>query len=240
MSDTVLVVEDEANIRDVCRRYLERDGYRVLLAADGEEGWATFAKQTPDLVVLDLMLPRLDGWELCERIRQQSDVPIIMLTARTEERDRLMGLTIGADDYLVKPFSPRELALRVGIILRRVKRGGAEGETAGKAETGLLEFTGLTIDPQTRRIWVQGEAVELTLKEFEVLHVMAKRPGQVFSRMQLLDLVWESEHSGDANAVTVLVSRLREKVEPNPTNPRYIHTVWGIGYRFEVHEESGR
>jgi two-component system response regulator ResD len=176
------------------------------------------------------MMPKKDGWSLCEDIRQQSDVPIIMLTARGEERDRLMGLTIGSDDYLTKPFSPRELVLRIQIILRRCKGSSERREE----EKSVLEFDGLVIDPRVRRVVVNGQTIDLTVKEFDLLYLMARRPGQVFSRMQLLDLIWDSKYEGDANAVTVLVRRLREKIEPNPSKPHWIHTVWGIGYRFEL------
>jgi two-component system, OmpR family, response regulator ResD len=230
MHERILIVEDDPNIRDVCRRYLERDGYEVLLAGDGNEGWKRFCETDPALIVLDLMLPHKDGWTLCEEIRRQSDVPIIMLTARGEERDRLMGLTIGADDYLTKPFSPRELVLRVQAILRRcnlVKR------QQDQEDIRILRFDGLVIDPVARRVFVDDRAIDLTVKEFELLYLMAKRPGQVFSRMQLLDLVWDSDYERDASTVTVQIRRLREKIERNPSEPHWIHTVWGIGYRFE-------
>lgn len=226
------MVEDEASIRDVCRRYLEREGYEVDVAVDGQHGWEMFLQRQPDLVVLDLMMPKKDGWELCEDIRNKSDVPIIMLTALGEERDRLMGLTIGSDDYLVKPFSPRELVLRIQIILRRLKRTAAASQE-GTGSNEVLKYEGMVIDSQLRRVFLNGQPVDLTVKEFDLLFLIAKRPGQVFSRMQLLDLIWESEYVGDASAVTVLVRRLREKIESNPSEPYWIHTVWGIGYRFE-------
>jgi two-component system response regulator ResD len=231
MNKQILMVEDELNIREVCTRYLEREGYEVLTAANGVEGWELFQNHQPELVILDLMMPQKDGWQLCEEIRQHSDVPIIMLTARGEERDRILGLTIGADDYLVKPFSPRELVLRVQVILRRMSK-----VITAKHEllfSGTMKFQDLTIESGTRCVYFRGRLVELTVKEFELLHLMAKHPRQVFSRMQLLDLIWESQYEADTNVVTVLVSRLREKLEENPPKPRWIHTVWGIGYRFD-------
>ncbi|MBA4494634.1 response regulator transcription factor [Paenactinomyces guangxiensis] len=230
MQMRILIVEDDTNIQDVCRRYLEQEGYEVYTATDGLEGWELYRRTTPSLLILDLMMPKKDGWSLCEEIRQESDIPIIMLTARGEERDRLMGLTIGADDYLTKPFSPRELVLRVRAILRR--RNWMKPHTDNR-ENQKLKFEGLLIDPQARRVFVNGNRIDLTLKEFELLYLMAKRPGQVFSRMQLLDLVWGSQYESDANTVTVQISRLREKIEVNPSEPYWIHTVWGIGYRFE-------
>ncbi|MFD1676774.1 response regulator transcription factor [Alicyclobacillus fodiniaquatilis] len=230
MKETILVVEDEENIQDVCRRYLEREGYTVLMAADGEQGWEIFQKESPHLVVVDVMMPKKDGYELCQDIRKQSDAPIIMLTARGDERDRLMGLTLGADDYLTKPFSPRELMLRIQNILRRLSPSPAAQTPVTE---DVLAFPKLTIDVGGRRVTVNGEIVNLTVKEFDALLVMARRPGQVFSKRQLLDLVWGYEDSIDTNVVTVLMRRLREKIEQNPANPRWIHTVWGIGYRFE-------
>lgn len=230
MKETILVVEDEDNIQDVCRRYMEREGYTVLTASDGEQGWALFQGERPHLVVVDVMMPKKDGYELCQDIRQMSDVPIIMLTARGDERDRLMGLTLGADDYLTKPFSPRELMLRIQNILRRVSPAGA---AEAHATQNRLEFPGITIEVASRRVTVNGHAISLTVKEFDSLLVMARRPGQVFSKGQLLDLVWGYQDSFDTNVVTVLMRRLREKIEANPAKPHWIHTVWGIGYRFE-------
>lgn len=231
MKKKILIVEDESSIREVCKRYLEREEYEVLTAANGVEGWQLFNHHHPDLVILDLMMPDKDGWQLCEEIRQQSDVPILMLSARGEERDRILGLTIGADDYLTKPFSPRELVLRVQVILRRVYKVMQSNHEHQSSE--IMEFSGLKIDPVTRQVFSHGKQVDLTVKEFELLCLMAKHPKRVFSRMQLLDLIWESQYEGDASAVTVLVSRLREKLEKNSHGSRWIHTVWGIGYRFD-------
>lgn len=230
MKKRILIVEDEENIREVCKRYLEREEYEVYTAVNGTEGFDLFLTYQPDLIILDLMMPKKDGWELCEEIRQQSNTPIIMLTAKGEERDRILGLTMGADDYLTKPFSPRELVLRVQIILRRANPITPQ-EKDSLSE--VIEFPDLKIYPNKRYVLVCENEVELTVKEFEVLYVMAKHPKQVFSRSQLLELIWDFEHEGASNTVTVLVSRLREKLEKHTIKNRWIHTVWGIGYRFE-------
>ncbi|ANC20178.1 PhoP family transcriptional regulator [Bacillus cereus] len=230
MKKRILIVEDEENIREVCKRYLEREEYEVYIAVNGKEGWDLFLTHQPDLIILDLMMPKKDGWELCEEIRQQSNVPIIMLTAKGEERDRILGLTMGADDYLTKPFSPRELVLRVQIILRR---GSNVPIQLKECQLEVIEFPDLKIYPKTRYVLVCNKEVELTVKEFEVLYLMAKHPKQVYSRSQLLELIWDFGHEGASNTVTVLVSRLREKLEKHTIKNRWIHTVWGIGYRFE-------
>ncbi|WP_067624294.1 response regulator transcription factor [Alicyclobacillus acidiphilus] len=236
MKKRILVIEDDENIRDVCRRYMEREGYEVLMAADGREGSEMFQAHETDLVVVDVMLPGKDGYQICQDIRQQADTPIIILTARGDERDRLMGLTLGADDYLTKPFSPRELILRIHNILRRV----SVFKSADSHEQGVLDFGRVAVDLSMRRVMVAGHPVELTAKEFEVLCVMARRPGQVFSKGQLLDLVWGYDKDVNTSAVTVLIRRLREKIEKNPSQPTFIRTVWGIGYRFEPNGELGR
>jgi DNA-binding response OmpR family regulator len=231
MAMKILVVEDEENIQDVCRRYMEREGYDVSVASDGQQGWERFHQCIPDLIIIDIMMPKMDGYELCEKIRRESEVPIIMLTARGEERDRVMGLTLGADDYLTKPFSPRELMLRIRNIFRRVMQGSRKSAT--KDEPRILEFNTIRIDPMMRRVTINEQPVDLTVKEFDVLHVMSSQPGRVFSKGQLLDLVWGFDKEVDTSAVTVLIRRLREKVEQNASQPKLIHTVWGIGYKFE-------
>ncbi|WP_242214741.1 response regulator transcription factor [Bacillus cereus group sp. BfR-BA-01383] len=230
MKKRIAIIEDEDNIREICKRYLERKGYEVYTAVNGAEGWNVFQQFQPDLIILDLMMPEKDGWELCEEIRQHSNVPIIMLTARGEERERILGLTMGADDYVTKPFSPRELVLRVQIILRRGNQVTLQGI---EPESGMIEFLDLQIDPTKRRVFVCRYEIELTVKEFEVLYLMAKHPKQVFSRSQLLEQIWGFEYEGCTNAVTVLMSRLREKLEKHTTKNRWVHTVWGIGYCFE-------
>ncbi|PDZ09497.1 DNA-binding response regulator [Bacillus pseudomycoides] len=230
MTTRIAIIEDEDNIREICKRYLESEGYEVYTAENGEEGWNVFQQYQPDLIVLDLMMPKKDGWELCEEIRQHSNVPIIILTARAEERDRILGLTIGADDYVTKPFSPRELVLRVQILLRRGNQATIQMQ---EPVSEIIRFQDLDIHPAKRRVFVCGHEIELTVKEFEVLHIMAKHPRQVFSRSQLLEQIWDFEYEGCTNTVTVLVSRLREKLEKHTTKNRWIHTVWGIGYRFD-------
>jgi two-component system response regulator VicR len=233
VSWTILIADDETNITDVCARYLEREGYRVLTAADGDEALELWRRESPDLIVLDLMMPKKDGWQVCEEILREQDVPIVMLTARGEEADKLTGLTMGADDYMTKPFSPRELVLRVKAILRRLHRSV---DTAGAGSGGgahVLRYPGLEINTLHRSVKAAGRTVELTAKEFELLSLLASRPEQVFSRNQLLDLIWDTDYYGDTTTVTVHIRRLREKIEPNPSGPRYIKTVWGIGYKFE-------
>jgi len=222
----VLIVDDEPNIREVVGLYLRRDGHDVVSATDGEEALAVFRESKPDLVVLDLMLPKIGGLEVCRRMRAERRVPLIMLTARGEEEERVVGLSLGADDYIVKPFSPRELAARVTAVLRRVE------ESTGQADQKVLSFDGLSIDPNTREVLVDGEPATLTAREFDLLYEMALTPGRVYTRDQLMQTVWGYTFSADTSTVTVHVRRLREKVEPDPARPRYLQTVWGVGYKF--------
>ena len=228
MSDKrILIVDDEKQIMEVLKMYLERDGFRVSTASDGTTALAAYDSQTPDLVLLDLMLPQIDGLEVFRRIRAKHSTPVIMLTARGEEIDRILGLELGADDYIVKPFSPREVVARVKTVLRRA--AGAREESTEKA----VEVGELRIDPRTREVGIGARQIELTSKEFDLLYFLALHPGQVFTRAQLLDKVWGYEFFGDASTVTVHVRRLREKIEANPTEPRLVTTVWGVGYKFE-------
>lgn len=220
----VLVVEDEPMVAEVVERYLRRDGHDVTLSFDGRDGLDRFLASPPDLVILDMMLPRLDGETVCREMRAISDVPIIMLTARGDERDRLRGLDLGADDYISKPFSPRELAARARAVLRR---------TGKLAVARRLEFDGLTIDGAQRSVQVAERCITLTAREFDLLYHLALHPSRVFSRERLLTAIWEDDFGGDASTVTVAVRRLREKIEPDPSRPRYVRTVWGAGYRFE-------
>ncbi len=226
---TILVVDDEPNIREVVGLYLRRDGHDVVLAADGEEALRLQRERHPDLVVLDLMLPRIGGLEVCRRMQAERRVPVIMLTARGDEADRIIGLGIGADDYVVKPFSPRELAARVGAVLRRV------GETASRStDTRVIETSTLRIDPTAREVCVRGEPVSLTAREFDLLYYIASHPGRVFTRDQLMDAVWGYDFVADTSTVTVHIRRLREKIEDDPAQPRSLLTIWGVGYRFEA------
>lgn len=224
---TILIVEDEPSIREVMGLYLQRADYRVLYAADGRTALEMMAKQLPDLVILDLMLPQVDGYEITRWLRARGDTPIIMLTARREEADRIAGLEMGADDYVVKPFSPQELVSRVRAVLRRA------GGTGPAASERPLLFGDLQINPQTRLAAVDGQEKVLTAKEFDLLWTLARHPRQVFTRNQLLDMVWGLTEYIDPSSVTVHIRRLREKIERDPSNPRHIQTVWGVGYKFE-------
>jgi DNA-binding response OmpR family regulator len=226
----VLVVDDEPVVREVLTRYLERDGFDVETAADGEDAIARFDAAAPDLVLLDLMLPRLDGFEVFRAIRSRSQSPVIMLTARGDVTDRIVGLDVGADDYVSKPFSPSEVTARVRAVIRRTQGAGA---SAGEQSGAVLRFDGLEIEPRTREVRVRGTPVQLTPKEFELLHFVASNPRVVFSRYQLLDELWDVAFEGDPSTVTVHVRRLREKIEEDPSSPRRLVTVWGAGYRFE-------
>ncbi len=225
--ETILVVEDEPSIGEVVTLYLRRAGYQVTVVRDGLAAMDYLSSQIPDLVVLDLMLPKVDGFEITRWLRGRGDTPIIMLTARREEPDRIAGLEMGADDYVVKPFSPQELVSRVRAVLRRAQR-----PTQVSTEQAL-QFDELTIDPNSRRVTVAGDEKTLTAKEFDLLWEMARHPRQVFSRTQLLDMVWGMSEFIDPSTVTVHVRRLREKIEQDPADPRRIQTVWGVGYRFE-------
>jgi DNA-binding response OmpR family regulator len=221
---TVLVVDDEPTIREIVAGYLEREGYRTLEAADGNRARELLEREPPDLVVLDVMLPGADGLELCRWIRSRSRLPVIMLTARGEESDRIVGLELGADDYVTKPFSPRELAARVRTVLRR-----AEPEAVSEER---LSFNGLVIDSATREVTKNGAALRLTAREFDLLWFVASHPRRVFSREQIMRRVWGYSAALDTGTVTVHVRRLREKIEEEPSRPRHLETVWGVGYRF--------
>jgi len=219
---TVLIVDDEPIVREVVVSYLRRDGYRTLEAAEGEEACKLAESEQPDLIVLDLMLPGLDGLSVCRRLRSFSQVPVIMLTARGEEADRIVGLEVGADDYVTKPFSPRELAARVRTVLRRVNPTQTEQ---------LLKFSDVTIDAPSREVTKGGREVRLTAKEFDLLYFLASHPRRVFSRDQLMHSVWGYDVPVDTGTVTVHVRRLREKIEDNPSQPAHLQTLWGVGYR---------
>jgi DNA-binding response OmpR family regulator len=225
MNTRVLVVDDDLTVRDVVRRYLERAGHQVALADNGEDALAWIARHEPDLVVLDLMLPGIDGLEVCRRLRATSAVPVVMLTALGEEENRIAGLQLGADDYVTKPFSPRELALRVSSVLRRA---GATPPAAAK----VIEDGDLRLDVVARMATLRGSELSLTTREFDLLVFLLSHPGEAFTREQLLEKVWGWDF-GDQSTVTVHVRRLREKIEQVPAKPTRISTVWGVGYRYD-------
>jgi len=229
--ELVLVVDDEPTVREVVQRYLEREGYVVEVARDGPEALQAVAARSPDLVVLDLMLPGVDGLDVCRQVRAAGATPIIMLTAKGGEADRVLGLELGADDYVVKPFSPRELVARVRSVLRRVR--ASDGPLPVRAGD-------VVVDPVTREVEVAGRQVALTVREFDLLLFLARHPRQVFTRGQLLQQVWEYAWLGDTSTVTVHVRRLREKVEDDSSNPRRVQTVYGVGYRFAPVEPADR
>jgi DNA-binding response OmpR family regulator len=227
-SQTILIAEDEPNIAEVVSLYLKRADFKVQVASNGLDALEILEKRIPDLVVLDIMLPEMDGFAITRWLRERSNVPIIMLTARRDEIDRITGLELGADDYVVKPFSPQELVSRVRAVLRRA--GGTPSQPATEAQT--LEAGNLTINPLSRTLHLDGEPVPLTAKEFDMLYLLASHPQQVFTRDQLLDRVWGEVEYIDPSTVTVHVRRLREKIESDPSSPEKLLTVWGVGYKF--------
>jgi DNA-binding response OmpR family regulator len=220
---SVLVVDDEPIVRSVVVRYLERDGYETFEASDGIAAREMIERSQPDLVVLDVMLPGIDGLELCRWIRSNSERPVIMLTARGEEADRIVGLELGADDYVTKPFSPRELAARVRTVLRRV--------VANHPADATISFGDVVLDSAAREVKKAGRSIHLTAREFDLLWFLASHPRRVFSRDQLMSSVWGYTAALDSGTVTVHVRRLREKIEDDPSDPRYLETLWGVGYR---------
>lgn len=230
-SGRILVVDDDPTVSEVVTGYLERGGFTVERAADGPAALRAAAAARPDLVVLDVMLPGMNGLEVCERLRARDPVPVVMLTARGDEDDRILGLETGADDYVTKPFSPRELVLRVASVLRRARTAAAPA--AGREP--MLRLGGLTVDPVARIAHRAGEELALTLREFDLLTYLMRHPGVACDRERLMREVWGWEF-GDLSTVTVHVRRLRGKVEEDPGRPRLIHTVWGVGYRFEAPE----
>jgi two-component system, OmpR family, alkaline phosphatase synthesis response regulator PhoP len=224
MNELILVVDDEPKISKLARDYLEQSGFRVLTAGDGVTALAAARHDRPDLIVLDLMLPGMDGLDVCRSLRRESDVPIIMLTARSEEADRLVGLELGADDYVVKPFSPRELVARVRALLRR-----AQGAVT---QPGLIRVGELEIDLDGHRVTRLGQPIELTRLEFNILAILARHPGQTFTRAQLLDRLHGVVYTGIDRSIDAHVKNLRRKLELDPAEPHYVLTVYGVGYKF--------
>lgn len=233
----ILIIEDEANIVQVIRLYLEQAGYTVVSASDGIAGLELHAREHPDLVILDLMLPGLEGMEVCQRIRNWANTPILMLTARQGEEDRILGLESGADDYLIKPFSPRELVSRVKAILRRSTMNVTDSDKSAKEEQETMpgdefRFGGLVINIPARKVTANGQSVILTAKEFDLLVALASAPDRVFTRETLLNQVWGYTYLGDGRTVDVHIGTVRKKLENVPGIPHHIQTVWGVGYKF--------
>jgi DNA-binding response OmpR family regulator len=224
---SIVIVEDEPNISEVMSIYLKRAGYTVTTYADGLAALDALTLQEPDLVILDVMLPGMDGFTLTRHLRDRSDLPIILLTSRREETDRIAGLELGADDYVVKPFSPQEVVSRVRAVLRRAR------STPEKSLESILVSGELTINPQTRLVTINNQEIILTAKEFDMLYYMARHPRQVFTRDQLLQSIWGLSEYIDPGTVTVHIRRLREKIEKDPSNPLHLLTVWGVGYKYE-------
>ena len=225
---TIMVVEDEKDMACLIQDFLEVEGYTVYLAHDGRQAVEEFAKYNPELVILDIMIPFIDGMEVCKKIRQQSSVPIIMLSAKGTDMDKVLGLGLGADDYMTKPFSPIELVARVKANLRRFKQ-----YESVKAPGERIQFGELEADMRAHTVLLSGNPVNLSAKEFALLRFFMENPFQVFTRDQLYENVWQYGDSGDVQAVTVYIRKLREKIEKNPNEPQYIRTVWGVGYKFE-------
>ena len=229
MARNILVVEDDNNISDLIRMYLEKEGFEVRIAADGGKAVEEFKAREPDLVLLDVMLPVLDGLTVCRKIRETSNVPVIMLTAKSEGSDKLIGFEYGADDYITKPFDILELKARIRALIRRSSMAPA---APAEPDGGKLVRGHIEIDPERRSARRFGQNVELTLKEFDLIELLMRNPGKVYSREQLLDLVWGYDYQGDIRTVDVHIRRLREKLERNPATPEYIITKWGVGYYF--------
>jgi len=228
MSYKILVVEDDPKIQKVIAQSLLKEGYLVSTSASGREALEKAQSEAPDLVILDLRLPEIDGLEVCRRLRTKTTVPVIIVSARGEEADKVAGFTLGADDYLTKPFSPTELLLRVNAVLRRVRE-----HTEG-TEQNRISLSGLLIDRSCRLVELEGKPVELTAREFDILWILAAHPNRVYSREQLLHLAWKDEFEADTATVTVLIRRLRQKLEKRPDHPEIIKTVWGVGYKFQA------
>lgn len=224
---SVLIIDDERNICELIRLYAENEGFKTYSAADGEAAVSEFKAHIPDIVLLDIMLPKKDGWQVCREIRAISDVPIIMLTARGETFDKVLGLELGADDYIVKPFEPKELIARMKAVLRRY--GGKEVKEEGEE----LAFDGLVINQTSYEVYLDGQKIEMPHKEFELLYFLAKNANKVFTRDQLLDEIWGYEFFGDSRTVDVHIKRIREKIDKEDA-PWQLKTVWGVGYKFEV------
>ncbi len=228
MNEKILVVEDEKEIANLIRDYLSASNYKVIIANDGEEALKLFNSESPQLAILDIMLPKKDGFEVCRTIRSKSNIPILMLSAKKEDTDKIIGLGLGADDYITKPFSPRELIARVQSQLRRFTE-----LSTNQDKKEVLTFNGLTIDVTAYTVSLNGEIIPFSVKEFEILHYLASNPNQALSREKIFDEIWGYNEFGDINTVTVHIRKIREKIETDPSRPKYIETVWGVGYKFK-------
>ena len=233
MSKRVLVVDDEKLIVKGIRFSLEQDGMEVDCAYDGEEALQAAQKKEYDVMLLDVMLPKLGGFEVCQQIREFSDLPIIMLTAKGDDMDKILGLEYGADDYITKPFNILEVKARIKAILRRNDKKNTDGEKSRK-ESPVLEYDELKLDQESRRVYIRGREINLTAKEYDLLVFLLLNPNKVYGRESLLNLVWGYDYPGDVRTVDVHIRRLREKIEDNPSEPRYVHTKWGVGYYFQA------
>jgi len=230
MKKRILIIEDEVSIAELQRDYLEINGYDVDIEKTGDKGLARALKEDFDLIILDLMLPNIDVFEICRRLRESKNIPILMVSARKEDIDKIRGLGLGADDYITKPFSPNELVARVTAHISRYER--LVGSNEKKSKT--IAVRNLVIDKDARRVWVEGQEVTLTTKEFDLLLFLAENPNRVFSREELFDRIWNMDAVGDVSTVTVHIKKIREKIELDSSKPQYIETIWGIGYRFKV------
>lgn len=234
MDKKILIVDDDKNICELLRLYLEKEGYETRISYDGEAAYAVFEEWSPDLVLLDIMMPKQDGWETCRKIRSVSDVSIIMLTAKGDTFDKVLGLELGADDYIVKPFETKEVVARIKAVLRRSGVSTKEGQAS---PAKMIEYENLSLDLDRYELKVSGKTVEAPPKEMELLYFLASHPGRVFTRDQLLDEVWGFEYYGDSRTIDVHIKRLREKLD-DASEKWMLKTVWGVGYKFEVKEEA--
>ena len=230
MNKRILIIEDEESIADLEKDYLELSNFEVEVANDGEQGLAQAMEQDFDLIILDLMLPNVDGFEICKKVREKKNTPIIMVSAKKEDIDKIRGLGLGADDYMTKPFSPSELVARVKAHLARYERLVGSGVKANE----IIEIRGIKIDKTARRVYVNGEEKAFTTKEFDLLTFLAENPNHVFTKEELFNKIWDMESIGDIATVTVHIKKIREKIEFNTSKPQYIETIWGVGYRFKV------
>jgi len=228
LMQTILVCDDDKEIVEAIEIYLQQEGYHILKAYDGEEALRMAREKEYDIILLDVMLPKLDGFEVCQQLRETSSVPVVMLTAKGDDMDKILGLEYGADDYITKPFNILEVKARIKAIMRRTEKKGAE-----QTKSKVIQAGDLTMDCEARRVNIAGREVNLTAKEFDVLELLIFHPNKVYSRENLLNIVWGYEYPGDVRTVDVHIRRLREKIEINPSDPQYVHTKWGVGYYFQ-------